>query len=122
MPTFASVKAPLATLHKFNGFADVFLVTPDKGLEDRYAMAGYTFELGEAVGPLVTKVWYHDFVTDEGGDDLGSEVDVVAVKPLPIDGLPGTLAFLFKYADYDAPDGGIDVTRLSAELNYGLTF
>jgi len=120
--TFASVKSPLATLHKFNGFADVFLVTPDKGLEDVYAMAGYKFDLGPDLGPLVTKVWYHDFSSDEGGDDLGSEVDAVVVKPLPIKGLPGTLNFLFKYADYEAPSGGNDLTRMSAELNFSHSF
>ena len=33
----ASFKTPLATLHKFNGWADKFLVTPAAGLEDLYA-------------------------------------------------------------------------------------
>jgi len=120
--TFASVKSPLATLHKFNGFADVFLATPDKGLEDVYAMAGYKFDLGPDLGPLVTKLWYHDFSSDEGSDDLGSEIDAVVVKPLPLKGLPGSLSFLFKYADYDAPTGGNDLTRTSAELNYAISF
>lgn len=121
-PTYASVVAPLATLHKFNGFADVFLLTPTKGLEDAYVMAGYKFDLGKEFGPLIAKAWYHDFSTDEGGDDLGSEVDVVLAKPLPIKGLPGTLGALFKYADYDAPEGGNDLTRTIFELNYSQTF
>ena len=120
-PTYASVKSPLATLHKFNGFADVFLVTPDKGLEDTYVMAGYTFPLTEELGPLVTKIWYHDFSTDAGGEDLGSEIDVVVAKPIPLQ-IPGAMVFLFKYADFQAEGGGTDVNRLSAELNYTLTF
>ena len=120
--TYASVKAPLATLHKFNGFADVFLVTPDKGLEDVYVMAGYTCDLGETVGPLTAKVWYHDFSSDEGGDDLGEEFDALLVKPIKIEGLPGKMSLLAKYADYQAPSEGSDVTRFSVELNYGLSF
>lgn len=32
---------PLATLHKFDGWADVFLTTPVDGIADRYASAGY---------------------------------------------------------------------------------
>ena len=117
-PTFASVKAPLSTAHKFNGFADVFLVTPDKGLEDAYIQLSYTANLGESLGPVTAKVWYHDFTSDEGGADLGDEIDAVLVKPIPVKGLPGKLVALAKFADYNAPAGGKDVQRFSAELNY----
>ncbi len=39
----AAFQTPLATLHKFNGFADQFLVTPAGGLQDIYfyAKAGF---------------------------------------------------------------------------------
>jgi len=121
-PAFASVKAPLATLHKFNGFADVFLVTPDKGLEDTYISLGYKFDLGKKVGPLVTKFWYHDFSSDEGGDDLGDEIDLVIAKPIPLAGFSGALSVLFKHADYSAPSDGNDVTRNSIELNCSYSF
>ncbi|MFT5127563.1 MAG: hypothetical protein ACI8W8_001167 [Rhodothermales bacterium] len=117
---YASVKAPLATLHKFNGFADIFLVTPDRGLEDVYVMLGYKWDLGK-LGPLITKAWYHDFQSHKGGD-LGDEIDAVVVKPLPIPNLPGTLSLLAKYADYQAPSGGSDLTRTSVEFNYALSF
>jgi len=40
---------PLATLHKFNGWADVFLNTPNEGLQDFYVNGGYKF--GD-IGPL----------------------------------------------------------------------
>ena len=33
---------PLATLHKFDGWADKFLTTPPNGLERRYVTLGYT--------------------------------------------------------------------------------
>lgn len=122
MQAYASVQSPLATLHKFNGFADAFLVTPDRGLEDLYVKLGYTLDLGEAVGPLTAAVWYHEFSTDDGGDDLGQEVDAVLAKPIAIEGLPGTLQALVKYANYQAPSGGADVERLTGELNYLVTF
>ena len=65
---------PLATLHKFNGWADQFLTTPDQGLTDLYASLG---------GKLFGGKWaaiYHDFEADEdtpGVDDLGDELDLV---------------------------------------------
>jgi hypothetical protein len=40
---------PLATLHKFQGWADKFLTTPVNGLADLYVNAGYT---RKGVGPL----------------------------------------------------------------------
>src|SRR6185369_8425053 len=38
-----AVQTPMATLHKFNGWADIFLVTPNAGLEDVYVGAGKTW-------------------------------------------------------------------------------
>lgn len=65
---------PLATLHKFNGWADQFLTTPTQGLVDLYVSLG---------GKLFGGKWgvvYHDFEADEdtpGVDDLGDELDLV---------------------------------------------
>jgi len=65
---------PLATLHKFNGWADAFLNTPDEGLED----FKLTIDVDVAGGKF--KLAYHDFSADEtaanGSDDLGDEIDV----------------------------------------------
>ncbi|MBL4672137.1 MAG: alginate export family protein [Arenicella sp.] len=64
---------PLATLHKFNGWADQFLVTPNAGLEDIYL---------SVAGKLAGGRWLatvHKFSADEsinGADDLGDEVNV----------------------------------------------
>jgi len=67
-------QTPLATLHKFNGWADVFLVTPGIGLED----FKITFDADIAGGKF--KLAYHDFTADDssanGSDDLGDEVDI----------------------------------------------
>ncbi len=40
---------PLATLHIFNGWADLFLTTPANGLKDLYFQAGYSLP-AEAIG------------------------------------------------------------------------
>jgi hypothetical protein len=120
--SYVSLQTPLATAHKFNGFADSFLVTPSNGLQDYYAMLAYKFELGEAIGPLIAKVWHHEFYSHRGASEeyLGNEFDAVLVKPIPLP-IPGKLAFLAKYADFHSP-ARADIRRTSVELNYALSF
>ena len=68
---------PLATAHAFNGWADMFLGTPDLGLVDTYVSLG-----AKVLGGGLTVV-YHDFSADESTDDvddLGDEIDVVYAK------------------------------------------
>jgi hypothetical protein len=62
---------PLATLHAFNGWADMFLATPPAGLVDFYIDAGTT------LAGLNLKAVYHDFSSDAGGIDYGTEIDVL---------------------------------------------
>jgi len=69
-----SFQTPLATKHKFNGWADKFLGTPKDGLVDTYLTV--TGKL-QGIKLLAT---YHLFSSDEGGDDYGSEIDLLAVK------------------------------------------
>lgn len=64
-------KTPLATLHAFNGWADLFLATPAAGLRDTYVKA--TAALPQAVSLLA---FYHRFEADRGGADYGDEFDV----------------------------------------------
>lgn len=65
-------KTPYATLHKFQGWADKFLVTPGDGIEDIYL--GLTGKLG----PVALGGYYHDFTAEDSGEDWGSEIDLVA--------------------------------------------
>jgi hypothetical protein len=72
----ASFTTPIATLHKFNGWADIFLggtfdpaVMPD-GLVDNYISAS-----GKLADYRLTSV-FHDFSADEGSSDYGSEIDL----------------------------------------------
>ena len=65
-------QTPLATLHKFNGWADKFLATPSNGLEDLYlALEGKT-------GRFKWATIFHDFSANEGTAAYGSELDLVA--------------------------------------------
>ncbi|MBB4859991.1 hypothetical protein HNO88_003329 [Novosphingobium chloroacetimidivorans] len=91
-----SVQTPLATLHKFNGWADVFLTNPAQGLQDAWGSVGYSFSQVKAVQGLNTQVIYHQFDSDKGGIEFGTEWDAqVAFKV-------GRYGFLAKYANYQA--------------------
>lgn len=63
---------PVASLHPFNGWADMFGATPANGLRDLYFSAGVALP-----GGFPLKVAYHDFESDEGGLDYGSEWDAM---------------------------------------------
>jgi hypothetical protein len=66
---------PLATLHKFQGFADVFLTTPAAGLEDLYGMLAFQMKKGPFATGLNFFVTYHTFESEEGDVDFGEEID-----------------------------------------------
>lgn len=69
-------RTPLATLHAFNGWADMFLATPNAGLDDRYATVKW------AAGKWnLTGIW-HDFAAETGGGDFGTEIDLSAARKL----------------------------------------
>jgi len=87
---------PLATKHAFNGWADAFLLgTPPTGLVDTYLTVS-----GKAAGVKLMAV-YHDYASDEGSDDLGSEINLLAAKKFG-----KNYSALLKYADYSAGDSG----------------
>lgn len=68
----ASFRTPLATLHKFQGWADRFLVTPAEGINDIYATVRYKAGKWNLTGV------YHDFAAESGGGDFGTEFDLSA--------------------------------------------
>ncbi len=95
---------PLATLHKFNGWADTFLSTPAVGLQDMYVSVG-----GKLAGGS-WKVVAHDFSADDSSetlDHLGSEIDAVYVKAINKIFKAG-----IKYAAYNAIDYKIDTDKV----------
>jgi len=64
-----ALRTPLATLHAFNGWADRFLATPDRGLDDFYA--GFTGRHDR----LAWNLTWHRFGTETGSTSLGDEID-----------------------------------------------
>ncbi|MBA6416737.1 alginate export family protein [Colwellia sp. 6M3] len=98
---------PLATLHKFNGWADMFLGTPKEGLVDLYVSVS-----GKAFGGGWT-VTVHDYSADESTDtvdDLGSEINAVYTKKFANNYSAG-----IKYAAYSAGDsaaGNVDTDKV----------
>ena len=95
-----SFKTPLATLHKFQGFADKFLVTPADGIEDSY------LKVSGKLGGVKLVAVYHDFQAETGGMDYGSEIDFVAAYTFC-----KKYSVLFKYAAYDADDYSTDTDK-----------
>ena len=69
---------PLATLHKFNGFADVFLNNGGTaGLQDLYA-----YFAPKLPWKLKAKFIYHHFWSDRNGVALGEEYDFVMSRAI----------------------------------------
>jgi hypothetical protein len=66
---------PLATLHAFQGWADVFLTTPPDGITDLYAGVSYSTRPWPAAQPVVFTAVAHDFSDDGGGAEFGREFD-----------------------------------------------
>ncbi len=66
---------PLATLHAFQGWADVFLTTPADGVRDLNATVSYATQPWFANQPVVFTVRAHDFTDGDGSADFGSELD-----------------------------------------------
>jgi hypothetical protein len=103
---------PLATLHKFQGWADKFLATPADGIEDRYVNAGFTLKGVGALDTLGVLASYHVYDAERTSQDYGSEYDAqVQAK------WKRTLATL-KFGSYRADTLFTDTTKLWLQLEY----
>ncbi|MGN6555554.1 MAG: alginate export family protein [Verrucomicrobiota bacterium] len=96
-------RTPLATLHAFNGWADVFLNTPNNGLRDLYAFAQVTLPY-----QMPLRFVYHKFESDSGSGDYGNEFDAVLSKKF---GKNWTA--LVKYAYYAGEDAAVPALTVS---------
>jgi len=99
-------QTPLATLHKFQGFADVFLNTPANGVVDTYGSISYTFSDFKLVA------FYHDFESNENDISYGNEIDAVVARKLG-----KHVTVVAKYADYDANALAADTDKLWLMIN-----
>jgi len=93
-------RTPLATGHKWNGWADKFLTTPKNGLQDIYGSLGYKVGgLNEFIDGTALTFVYHDFSSDENSTDYGNEFDFNIAKTFY-----DNYSLGFKYANYDSDD------------------
>jgi len=96
----AMFRTPLATLHAFQGWADKFLTTPDAGIDDIFATVKYK------AGKWNLTAVYHDFSSEAGSVDYGTEFDVSAGTKLS-----DNYGVLFKGAFFSGETGGIPDTN-----------
>lgn len=97
---------PLATLHKYQGFADKFLGTPATGIQDVFA------GVATKIGPVAVSATYHDFKSDVDSIDYGSELDLTAKYKFN-----KNVTGLVKYADYSADEHSVDTSKLWVMVN-----
>lgn len=105
---------PLATLHKFQGWADKFLTTPANGIEDLYFTAGVTWK---GVGPLDTLAIlgaYHEYDAEHVDADYGSELNA------QVQAKWHRFTATLKYADYSQglPAVARDTSKMWFQLEY----
>ena len=86
-------QTPLATLHAFQGWADLFLKTPNTGIKNPY------LSLGAVVEKFSFLAVYHDFKADEGGNHFGDEIDLSVSRPIN-----DNLSVMLKYADFSVDE------------------
>lgn len=107
-PEEGAFSTPLATLHKWNGWADKFLRTPTDGLVDLYVA------LGGGVGKFKWQIIYHDFQPENGdGEDYGTELDALATYKTQ-----RGLTFGLKLAFYDAEAFATDTDKIMVWTAY----
>ncbi len=98
---------PLATGHKFNGWADKFLNTPDTGLQDLY------FQANGKLGPVKLLLSYHLFDANDGGATYGNEFDALVTYKTS-----WKQTFGAKAAIYSADDFATDTNKFWVFTGY----
>ena len=107
-----SLQTPLASLHKFNGWADVFLTTPAQGLRDTALGMTGTLPTVKALPRVTYAVAHHWFSADGGAAHYGKEIDASL-------GLAtGRIAWLGKLASYEARGFGSDVLKIWVQAEF----
>jgi len=99
---------PLATLHKWNGWADKFLATPADGLEDFYLGAGGRW------GGFDAMVVAHEFKAASTSTRYGGEMDAQVSWRAP-----WKQVLASKLAYYDAAGYSVDTVKLMLWTSYG---
>jgi hypothetical protein len=107
-----AVQTPMATLHKFNGWADMFLSTPPAGLEDAWLSISRKFDGVKLLPGLNATVIFHQFDSAVGNLEYGTEWDASLGFKLR------QVNMLLKYADYDAKGFGTDTRKFWLQADW----
>jgi hypothetical protein len=107
-----SFQTPLATLHKFQGWADKFLTTPPNGVRDLYASAGYSWKKLAGLDAINAGVTWHRFRSDRLDLHYGGEWDAI------LSAKRGRLTATAKLADYDARAFATDTRKAWLQLEW----
>ena len=108
----SSFQTPLATLHKFQGWADKFLITPPNGIRDSYVSAGYSWKKAAGLDAINASMTYHRFRSDRLGLHYGHEWDAM------LSAKQGRWTATAKLAAYDADEFATDTSRLWLQLEW----
>ena len=99
---------PLATLHKFNGWADKFLATPPNGLEDKYLTGAVTLKAVGVFETLTLSAAYHDYEAERVDAGYGEELNVsLAAKIKKVN-------VMLKFADFE--EGALPAARATQKV------
>lgn len=105
-------QTPLATGHKFQGWADLFLTTPNAGIRDINVTLAKKFGSVKALPGLNALVSYHSYKSDFGSIKYGQEWNAqIGFKVRKTD-------VLLKFADYDADLFGVDTRKIWVQLGW----
>ena len=107
-----SFQTPLATLHKFQGWADKFLTTPPNGVRDLYASGGYGWKSVAGFDAINATVIYHHFDSARLNTDYGSEWDAM------VSAKRGRWTATAKLADYRAKSFASDTRKIWLMLDW----
>jgi hypothetical protein len=107
-----SFQTPLATLFKFQGWADKFLVTPPNGVRDLYASATATLPKLAGTDAVTLQAVGHRFRSDRLGQHYGTEIDLLASAKVK------RATVSLRFARYDADEFATDTRKLWLQLEW----
>jgi len=107
----AAFRTPIATLHAFNGWADVFTTTPAAGLRDGYARASVNLPAA-----VTLNVIFHRFTLDRTGARAGDEWNAQLIRKFG-----AAWAAMVKWADFRRDAAAFsNVRKLWFQLEFNL--
>jgi len=101
----AAFQTPLATLHKWQGWADKFLTTPPAGIRDTFVGASLKRDSWRA------QAAWHDFAADATSQNYGRELDLLVAVTIH-----RRFEFMLKFADYEADEAFTDTRKVWAQV------